>query len=42
MSNCACRLVKTIQMYWIWCVLFLFVIDAVDDEMIIYFFVPVK
>ena len=32
----------TIKMYQIWCVMILFMIDAYDDEMIVYFFIPVK
>ena len=37
MSISACILAKTIQVYKAYQVAFCFVIDAVDDEMIIYF-----
>ena len=37
MSICACLLVKTIQMYRIWCVMFLFTIDVVDEKIIVSF-----
>ena len=42
MSNCDCILVKTIQLYMIWCIAFLFAIDMVVDELIVSFFIPLK
>ena len=38
MSHCACLLVNTIKMYRIWCVIFLFTINIVDEKMIVSFF----
>ena len=42
MSGCACKLVKTIRVYMIWCILFLFAMNAVVEKLSFLFLMPVK